>query len=544
MTRYTLTVADTAGIQDYIFGTNQLKQNVGASYLVDCATWEWVVECLPRPHNVVVDLDAVNPFTGQTIENDELAAEVVYAGGGNTMIVFSGHADGAAVSFARRLTRKILLEAPGLSIVLAHQEFDWQGNAALGGKNGVVDCVMKKIAFKKANRLASSPLLGLGVTAACTFKGLPAVGYDDERENRLISSEVEAKINAVHSANHRLKRLFKFGCWEPARKFEDLGGTLGESSYIAVVHTDGNGMAKRIQKIRDKFDSSSQNRKYIQNMRLFSISMHQVTQESLQSTIDKLINSIHHERFIGRKNEIELQDRILPFRPIVFGGDDVTFICDGRLGLRLTAHYLQMFSNHMLSDDSDCRPAYCRGGIAVVKAHYPFSRAYAMAEELCRSAKEYIGKRQQPPYNEEGLTAMDWHFAVSGLARDLKDVRTREYSRIKEGDLLMRPVRLSDPERDWRSWDIFLGIAGEFQRDDGPWSERHNKIKALQNALRSGPAGVERFLKVYDNSKLPEISERQDMADMVSNGWQGDRCGYYDAIEAMDFLVSLEGESR
>ena len=63
MNRYTLTVVDTTGIQDYIFGTNQLKQNVGASYLVDCATRKWVVESLPEPNNLrVKDLDDLNPL--------------------------------------------------------------------------------------------------------------------------------------------------------------------------------------------------------------------------------------------------------------------------------------------------------------------------------------------------------------------------------------------------------------------------------------------------------------------------------------------------
>lgn len=253
-----------------------------------------------------------------------------------------------------------------------------------------------------------------------------------------------------------------------------------------------------------------------------------------------MIRSICHKNgknFIGRKNEIELQDNILPFRPIVFGGDDATFICDGRLGLDLAAHYLQIFSNHSLPDDG--KPAYCRGGIAVVKTHYPFSRAYALAEDLCKSAKEYITKRQQMPYNEGGLTAMDWHFAVSGLARDLKDVRKREYVSVEGDPLLMRPVRLSDPKKDWQSWDMFLKVVSEFQSEDGPWSDRRNKIKLLQNALRAGSAGAEQFLKVYNPSGLPEIPKRPDM---TMKGWQGGRCGYFDAIEAMDFLVLMEGD--
>ena len=42
MRNLTLTVIDTTGIQDYIFGSNLLKHNVGASALVHWVTNDWV----------------------------------------------------------------------------------------------------------------------------------------------------------------------------------------------------------------------------------------------------------------------------------------------------------------------------------------------------------------------------------------------------------------------------------------------------------------------------------------------------------------------
>lgn len=528
MNRYTLAVVDTTGIQDYIFGTNQLKQNVGASYLVDCATRKWVVESLPEPNNAKAnDLDDLNPFTDQTIENDQIAAEIVYAGGGNTMIIFSINQD--AIDFAQRLTRKILLNAPGLNLVLACEEFDWGGGKALGGLNGVVKSVMKKLALKKANYPISTPLLGLGVTASCTFTGLPAV-YDDKEQNRfrLISSDVKAKIDAVKNANDRLKAIFAFGDHEMAMDFDDFGRTFGESNYIAVVHTDGNGMSNRIKRIQEMFNSSDQNREYIQEMRSFSLSIQKAAKKSLQSTIDKLIHAIDQNK------EITLKDDKLPFRPIVFGGDDVTFVCDGRLGLSLAAHYLEVFSSQKLSDK---KQAHCRAGIAVVKTHYPFARAYTLGEELCRSAKEYI-KKQKEEYGEEDLTAMDWHFAVNGLVRNLDEVRNQEYTVPYEGSLLMRPVRLNAPENEWTSWDLFVNVIKEFQNDD-LWKGRRNKIKALREALRGGRDEVKHLRKAYEIPQLPKIMPYHDMAHQ---GWQGGKCGYFDAIEAMDFFISLDSD--
>ena len=90
MTQYTLTVLDTSAIQEYLFGTNNLRQNIGASYLADCATRLWVHEKLDEvvgkgAHNVL-DFDDIDcPFDQtKTIETEGVQAEVIYAGGGNT----------------------------------------------------------------------------------------------------------------------------------------------------------------------------------------------------------------------------------------------------------------------------------------------------------------------------------------------------------------------------------------------------------------------------------------------------------------------------
>ncbi len=526
MSQYTLTVVDTIGIQDYIFGTNNLQQNVGASYLVDCATQKWVVEALPTPHNVIIpNGKGIEIFTEQKIEDGLLKSEVVYMGGGNTLIIFTDHS--LALDFTHRLTRRVLLEAPGLQVVLAHENFDWHHDQ-LGGKGGIVQKVMNKLAIRKADRITSSPILGLGVTASCAFTGLPAVGQDSE--DRLISAEVEAKIKAESDAHTRLKELIDFRNYDLPKDFDDFGRTRGESSYIAVIHTDGNGMGKRIQWIRDQFSTPDKNREYVLDMRSFSESVQRAALKALQQTVNRLSASVRDGK-IG--DIIKLQDNKLPFRPIVFGGDDVTFVCDGRLGLNLTAYYLEQFSDNVLTDN---KPAYCRAGVAVVKTHYPFARAYALAAELCDSAKQYIKQRKQPPYNEDDLTAMDWHFVRSGLVRGLKDIREQEYT-VEAGRLFMRPIRLTDPEKDWSSWTTFRQIVREFQNGE-QWAERRNKIKALRDALRRGPEAVKHFCSVYNLGQLPSIVEQPEMA---GQGWQGGRCGYFDAIEAMDFFVPLEG---
>lgn len=512
----TVTIIDTTGIQDYIFGSNVLKQNVGASELVRCATQDWVYQELVALGATNVDQNGeINDQA--TIEKDSLVSELVYAGGGNTVVLF--RSPDVARGFARRLTRRALQEAPGLRLVIAHREFDWETEAL----SQMVRRTLEQVRRKKEAPVVSTPLLGLSVTADCQYTGLPAVGknWDGKR----VSADVKAKEAAFEAAHQRLTEALPLNGYEIPKDFDDFGRTRGESSYIAVIHTDGNGMGKRVAAIADKYPRPEDNRSYIQAIRAFSQSVGRVAQEALNATYRQLIRSIDAEHKIG--GVVPIREQKLPLRPIVLGGDDVTFVCDGRLGLTLTEFYLRRVTAQPLADG---KPLSVRAGIAVVKSHFPFARAYALAEELTRSAKRYLKDRQSPPYNEQGLSAMDWHFAVSGAVLDLEQIRQREYE-VEAGKLTMRPVRLGPAvASDWHAWDVFAHIVAEFRSEK--WAERRNKIYALRDALRDGPYAVRNFLKVY-GFELPAIS--------AETGWIGEECTCFDAIEALEFFVPLEG---
>lgn len=521
MAQYTLTVVDTVGIQNYIFGSNNLKHNVGASELVYRVTHSWAYKALSEIGATNVDADGM--FDERTIQGDALTSELVYAGGGNTVILF--RSPEAATDFAKALTRKTLLESPGLQLVVAHTDFDWDNNDTPLAQ--VVQDTIKKASQKKNDRHHSAPLLGLGVTADCQFTGLPAAGTD--QEGKRIAAEVQAKLATVDKANRRLRSLLPLDDFMPVENFDDFG-TKGESSYIAVIHTDGNGMGKRVEAIAKSHPTAADNREYVTRMRAFSLSVKEAATYALKATITQLIEAIDRES--GKIGDVvPVRNRKLPFRPIVFGGDDVTFVCDGRRGLTLTEFYLRQFTSHPLADNN--QPIHARAGIAVVKTHYPFARAYALAEELVKSAKAYIKKRQT--YSEPDLTAIDWHFAVSGLVLGLEEIRRREYT-VRVGCLTMRPLRLgAATASDWHSWQTFSQMVNGFRGED--WAGKRNKIKALRDALRVGPEAVEQFLHLYGNL-LPDVVT--NTPNLAKTGWAGKECGYFDAIEALDFFVPLE----
>jgi hypothetical protein len=133
------------------------------------------------------------------------------------------------------------------------------------------------------------------------------------------------------------------------------------------------------------------------------------------------------------------------------------------------------------------------------------------------------------------VAGLDWHFAVTGLVFGLDEVREREYT-VSPGNLLMRPVLLDAAGNDWRAWPVFADLVTRLQTDEA-WRDRRNKVKALRDALRAGDQAVRQFRSYYLGGELlPDIPNRPDVRE---TGWDGARCAYFDAIEAMDFYVPL-----
>lgn len=570
MAQRTLTLLEATGIQDYIFGSNQLAQNIGASELVTLSTTKWLVNKLDKivgsqSHNAGWNGIRVT-YNGRSLD-DGLQAEVVYAGGGNAMLLFTDKAQ--AEQFTKQLTAYLLEYARGLQLVVAHHhDFDWS-NQSLAT---VHEKLRGKLAARKLDRAVSAPLLGLGVTAGCVYTGLPAVGLDtdpkivgneaakkteyfENYDPRLVSSEVADKLCVENDGKERLHLILdtvrdEWG-YEFIYDFDELG-SKDESSYLAVIHADGNQMGERFKQMAKGHPNPADNGSYITTLRNYSQTLQEKSRRALKATVDYLFASLDAGDGTGKFGGIVPTPKtkggepLLPFRPIVFGGDDVTFVCDGRLGLSLAAKYLQEFTRLDAPEgDLEGGPVYARAGVAVVKNHYPFSRAYELAERLAQHAKTEIQKGLKP-INEPSATVIDWHFATTGMVFDIAEIREREYmekvnpkTRQVTRSLQMRPLLMGKSNHTWRNWDNFGRLMRDFQDKDGEWAGKRNKMKALRDALRG--ENVELFLTNYSLKQLPKITGAKEMS---SSGWQSGRCGYFDAIEATDYFVSLDQEEK
>jgi hypothetical protein len=564
MAKYTVTVVDTTGIQSYVFGSNRLQENIGASELVRLATGEWALREVIRvaeKQNNVEDSKTGKLDEGFEIDSTEGdAAEVVYAGGGNVIVLFSSLP--LAQAFTRNLTRRVLRQAPGLSLVVAHAEVDWNSNPQLLS-TVVTELLNKRLAARKASRLPSTPLLGVGVTASCESTGLVAAETNEEWKPpgepvRLVSREVAAKLEFSDKANQHLKEMFKekLAGYEFPFQIDNLGRISGEESYVAVIHADGNGMGDRIKRIAGDPEAPPSNREYVKALRAFSDDVKQSAMKAFLRVVELLIKRITWQRHRDEIKEfvaarIPMEGSFLPFRPLVFGGDDVTFVCNGLLGVVLAVEYLRAFEEEVDKEDPEKpKSEYVKAlracaGVAIVKMHYPFARAYALSEQLATSAKAFVWEEYGEKTPQKAIrldaSAFDWHIATSGLSGNLEEIRRREYH-VANGALCLRPLLLGSAERhpDGRAWHHQVEVAVRAFRSSPPWSEMRNKVKALREELRKGPDAVRAFRRNFgiEKHELPGLVPGDK--EHRQTGWRGNTCLHFDAIELTDYYLPLD----
>jgi hypothetical protein len=529
MSNAVLVIADVTGIQSYVFGSNRLRDHVGASELVACATGTWAAEafnrlgqtnCTGADHHgrLMIDPDAY-------LEDGRIVAELLYSGGGNVVALV--RSEELARRWAADLTAQVLADAPGLGIVCAHsQGFAWAPDGTdLGARIG--ELIDRELRLAKQYRTASTPLLGLGVTAECRVTGLPAVAVDETDGDKPISRGVQARLDAIPAAERRFSAMLhdyvgtnRLDFKQPTR-LDDLGRSVGDQSYIAVVHADGNGMGKRFKAAW----TGRSNRAAITRVRQLSDAVHRAGLVALGQALAPLITPRG-----GLVAPFDRQEH-LPMRPIIYGGDDVTFVCDGRIGVSLAAAFVEALERATATLPDGGPPITSAAGVAIVKTHYPFRRAYDLAEELCKAAKDTIGRE---------VSALDWHIAMSGLLADIVTIRSREYRSVGENgvahSLTVRPLALRSPTIAWRSWLQMRETIEALQTSD-EWAGKRNKVKRLREVLRDGGVRTRQFLSLYGIEQLPGYSAAP--RDLRERGWLDGVCGYFDPIELLDFYISL-----
>ncbi|NWJ95671.1 MAG: hypothetical protein HXX20_07810 [Chloroflexi bacterium] len=522
---YYLTLLECGSIQSYIFASNRLREAVGGSYIVKQATEQWLSRHLQEwlstrfNKDLTARVEVDNWKTTQPSQilepnGQELQAELLFSGGGNAAILFRDK--DRAKDFVSYYSSLLIKEAPALVLLAAVCEVS-------AGLKLALETAEKELYELKEQGWNGFVRPGLSITRSCATTGQPAAGQRRHPEPEWLSAGSIRRYKEASHSEANLKEAFA-KLLEDKYQFpldlDELGGREGEN-HLAVVHIDGNRIGEQLRQVRQ---SASDDQNLVVELRNFSKLIREVSQEALEATLEDLVRALPALEKKGlqlakvrdKKTGKPTGKHYFPLRPLIYGGDDLTFVCEGRIGLTLAACYLSHFNQLKNGRFSAC------AGIAIARTHFPLTRAYQLSEKLCSNAKK--ASRQS---GEEKSSWLDFQILLGGLTGTLEQLRH------DTSKLYRRPWRVEPSTRkDEQSWSRFREAIAIFQNSER-WSR--SQVKDLRVALAAGPDATGRFLEqsTLRGRELPEWPGIQ------KNGWSGSKTPFYDPIEALDFYLTL-----
>lgn len=120
--------------------------------------------------------------------------------------------------------------------------------------------------------------------------------------------------------------------YKPIWKLEDIGNEKQQSSFIAVVHIDGNAMGKRAEQVRTRQEGKGWNA-YKAALKKFS--------DDIDNAFKKAYKEMAEAMKAGRLDSLKLENRKFPIRRIILAGDDVCFVTEGRIGIEAARIFIE-----------------------------------------------------------------------------------------------------------------------------------------------------------------------------------------------------------
>ncbi len=369
---------EAASIQSYLFDSTKLKDIIGASELLeylwlDNGLLDQVLETLKLKQTIVFsrrtggafyafaenakDLDALQQLW--TLSVQQVAPELRFV---------EARAEGSHAYEAFQNARKILEAArsqyqvslpltPPLSLVNTHTGKAVLFNASKKDKQLDLASQSKRY-FAGASALLKK--FDQELTVYDWPFNLEVEDQDDELEEET-AQEVEKSKPAKKDPRFPFKR---------------------DNRYVAVVHADGNRLGQLLRTLAEY--SKQHPESFIDIFSAYSEAIEKATISAAQQAT-ALLKPVYERR------------KIMPMRPIILGGDDITVIIRADLALEFTKVFLNAFaeeSQKRLSEVAKEHPVQglptrltACAGIAYIRSNQPLYLAQGLAEDLCKKAK-------------------------------------------------------------------------------------------------------------------------------------------------------------
>lgn len=501
-----LVISEVSKKQGYIFKTNKLKENIGASTII-----EYITEDLPKRIG------------------EKYNMELVSVGGGNSLFLFNTEDDGK--NFIKYTTSEVLSKFPGVEFFMTYVDFDDESESIIDK----IDELYKKLNKKKSERKSVFKRNSYGIEEKCVTTGLAAtyrsndglLSRESEQKREWSSIEKLKKYSKESTISNIIKKYEDKG-YSFTNELEELGIEKGENSYIAIVSLDGNKMGQKIQHLKNnakkrfnKENKKEANVKYQKELYKFSQSIKNHYEEAFCYMIDCI-----DKKYDKIKEKLNLKENIMPIRPIILAGDDVCFICNAKIALECVSKFVEKLNTYKVEGET----LNACVGICILKRNYPFDKGYEIAETLCKSAKAKIVDC------EKDTSLVDFHICQGEISSTLGEIRDKSHIN-KDISLNIKPLYLNDNNK----INNYNNFKNEYARIENLSNESKGKVRKLRDIFPLGKEETRIFMNKYQISE--EFSKKIDDYYCEFGFYKENNkevCLYFDIIEMLDMFINLD----
>lgn len=478
--------------QEYIFKTNRILEVVGASTHIRDA-WKYLFECAKSAEMAVQRVEE-GIFKQEEIflkfEKNCLQIVELFCGGGNETLLLDSY--DSFVKLNRVFSFYLLNKCPGMIPMAVCVN-------ATDNYNEDYKRLMSEAEIEK-NKMApgqDSFIFPFTMMDRNTFK--PMTRLDSIEGKRVRYSE--------ESYTKRIKGIEERNIDQVVKMLDDMVTNKGQENLLAVVHADGNNMGS---KIMEMLGSNTSYDYCVNKMRFFTgdtaKAFGQIGLDALEKKKEELSQKVNKES-------------ALAYRVIIKDGDDMTFICNARYVMEYVIAYIEAVQEYK----SEWQYSSC-AGICIFHSHYPFAKAYQLAEQACdEGAKNMVHKvdeQGKPIAIEEGW--VDFHYIHSGIGGSLKEIRNNHNT----VDCMARPWIISGDNESVYNIESLYKLSKMTKESNISRSYIKNIGACTEESIE---VGFRELQRVYDH--FPKFKE--DVRTLFSNEEEQLKA-FYDLSEMYD----------
>lgn len=485
--------AAVQGIQNFIFQTNKLRDIVGASELVEEISTKKFYELLSGQK------DVDSKTASLELKKDD---NCIQHTAGKIKYIFDTKED--CEKIVREFPKIIFEFALGVAVSQAVVKMDERFSEF----KDAINELEKRLRIQR-NRPMRSATLGLMGTGRSRQTGLPVVYVEDK--NTHLDAGTFAKLQYVWETKdgkriakrHTTRNLCQKAFYDDVKDDQiayDIEEITQNNDWIAVIHADGNGLGQVVQKVGENKDEF----------------------KKFSELLDKATASSAQKAYQDIKEKYKLKDEeMIPIRPIVLGGDDLTVVCRADIALEYATIFVRNFEQNTMEllgsilkdhkvfeNESDKRLTAC-AGIAYIKSSFPFYYGYELAETLCSLAKKDAkDKKEIRDGKELPKSCLMFHKVQDSFTEEWSAIAKRELSPQPNISFEYGPYYVSNAKDGRMTVDGLKGYVKKLDSKEGNAVKSH--LRQWMSLLHDNPEMAKQKLL-----RLKSMTTNKDLLNLI-----------------------------